>query len=133
AGPVTPLAAGLSTRAAVFSPPTGSRAPVSAFPVRGGAIHVPFDVPLPEARDEALEELLLAEAVEVVREKRHTLPLGDLEEIVVHAGRGDRVREVGRVTLPAKGELPPPAPVAGIDLRHVAHDPFAAPFDEDQP
>jgi hypothetical protein len=132
-GPKTAFEAGLSTSGPVFSTETGSRAPVSEFTVRGGAIHVTFDVPLPEERDEVLEELLLAEAVEVVREKRHTLPLGDLEEIVVHAGRGDRVREVGRVTLPAKGELPPPAPVAGIDLRHVAHDPFAAPFDEDQP
>src|SRR5690554_5600476 len=109
-GTTTAFEAGLSTSGPVFSTETGSRAPVSEFTVRGGAIHVTFDVPLPEERDEVLEELLLAEAVEVVREKRHTLPLGDLEEIVVHAGRGDRVRDVGRVTLPAKGELPPPAP-----------------------
>ncbi|HEX6946896.1 MAG TPA: hypothetical protein VF246_06065 [Acidimicrobiia bacterium] len=133
-GPKTAFEAGLSTRSPIFTTESGSRAPVAEFAVRGGAMHVTFDVPLPEERDEILEELLVSEAVEVVREKRHTLPLGDLEEIVVHAGRGDGVRQVGRVTLPARGELPPPAPVAGIDLRHVAHDPFAAPFeDEDQP
>jgi hypothetical protein len=98
--------------------------------VRGGAMHVTFDVPLPQEKDEVLEELLLSEAVEVVREKRHSLPLGDLEEIVVHAGRGEVV-EIGRVKLPSKGELPPPPPTVGVDLRHIAHDPFAAHFEEE--
>src|SRR5690606_3431850 len=132
-GPKTAFEAGLSTSGPVFSTETGSRAPVSEFTGRGGAIHVTFDVPPPEERDEVREELLLAAAVEGAREPRHPRPLGGLEELVVPAGRGDRGRELGGVRLPAKGELPPPAPVAGIDLRHVARDPFAAPFYEDQP
>ena len=40
---------------------------------------------------------------------------------------------MGRVTLPEKGVLPPPVTAPGVSLIHVAHDPFAAPFDEDEP
>ncbi|MFO7299724.1 MAG: hypothetical protein DIU67_005990 [Actinomycetes bacterium] len=129
-GPKTAFEAGLSTADPLFTAEMGSRAPVAEFTVRGGAMHVTFDVPLPQEKDEVLEELLLSEAVEVVREKRHSLPLGDLEEIVVHAGRGEVV-EIGRVKLPSKGELPPPPPTVGVDLRHIAHDPFAAHFEEE--
>lgn len=128
-GPKTAFEAGLSTTGPLFG--AEGRAPVSDFTVRGGAIHVTFDVPLPDERDEILEELLAAEAVEVVREKRHTLPLGDLNEIVVHAGRGGQVREVGRTKLASPGELPPPSSVGGVSLSHVGHDPFSAPFDDE--
>lgn len=129
-GPKTALETGLATTGRLFETETGNRAPVSDFSVRGGTIHVTFDVPLPDEADEVLEDLLLGEAVEVVREKRHTLPLGDLDEIVVHAGRGDAVREVGRTKLPERGVLPPPDTTRGVSLSHVAHDPFAAPFDD---
>jgi hypothetical protein len=129
-GPKTALETGLATTSRLFEAEAGNRAPVSDFSVRGGTIHVTFDVPLPDEADEVLEDLLLGEAVEVVREKRHTLPLGDLDEIVVHAGRGDSVREVGRTKLPEPGVLPPPDTTRTLSLSHVAHDPFAAPFDD---
>jgi hypothetical protein len=105
-GPKTAFEAGLSTADPLFTAEMGSRAPVAEFTVRGGAMHVTFDVPLPQEKDEVLEELLLSEAVEVVREKRHSLPLGDLEEIVVHAGRGEVV-EIGRVKLPSTSGTSP--------------------------
>jgi hypothetical protein len=72
----------------------------------------------------------MGEAVEVLRQKRHSLPIDDVREIVVFAGR-DNVREVGRTKLPAPGELPPPM-LDSISFSHIARDPFAAPFDEDR-
>jgi hypothetical protein len=126
----TAVAAGLSTVPDMFAAGTGHHAPVSEFHVRGEEIHVTFDVPLPDDRDEILEELLVDEAVEVVREKRHTLPIDQATTIVAFAGRGE-VREVGRSRLPAPGQLPPPVLDGGLTLAHVAHDPFSAPFDEE--
>ncbi|MCI0543368.1 MAG: hypothetical protein L0Z49_02845 [Actinobacteria bacterium] len=127
--PHTAVAAGLATVRDVFDATKGQHAPVAEFHVRGEEIHVTFDVPLPSERDELLEELLVDEAVEVVREKRHSLPIEEATTIVAHAGRGP-VREVGRAKLPAPGQLPPPVLDSGVSLSHVAHDPFAAPFDD---
>ncbi len=67
----------------------------------------------------------------MVREKRHTLPIDDVEVIVALAGRGD-VKEVGRTKLPSAGELPPPLAPAGFGLGKVARDPFASPFEEEE-
>jgi hypothetical protein len=124
----TAVGAGLSTVRDMFDAGTGHHAPVGEFHVKGDEILVTFDVPLPEERDEVLEGLLVDEAVEVVREKRHTLPIEDANTIVVYAGRGD-IKEVGRARLPSPGVLPPPVMGTGVSLTHVAHDPFAAPFD----
>ncbi len=129
-GPKTAAGAGLATTGSLFESTTGHHAPVSEFHVHGGEVRVTFDVPLPDERDEVLEDLLVDEAVEVVREKRHTLPIGDVTEIVVFAGRGE-AREVGRTKLPSPGELPPRVEAPGLSLSHIAHDPFAAPFAED--
>lgn len=120
----------IGTREPLFEADTGNHAPVSAFHVVGDEIQVTFDVPLPDEEDSILNDLLIEEAVEVAREKRHTLPLGDATVIVAFAGR-DKVREVGRTKLSAPGELPPKLESGGIILAHVAHDPFAAPFDDD--
>jgi hypothetical protein len=125
----TAVGAGLSTVPDVFAPNASHHAPVSEFHVRGEEIHVTFDVPLPAERDEILEDLLVDEAVEVVREKRHSLPIDEASTIVAFAGRGE-VREVGRTRLPAPGQLPPPLLDGGLTMTHVAHDPFAAPFEE---
>ena len=105
-------------------------APVRDFHVHGNEARVSFDVPLPEVDDPVLNDLLVDEAVEVVREKRHTLPITDVTEIVVFAGRDD-VREVGRSRLPSPGELPPPIESDVFNLTHVARDPFASQFDVD--
>ncbi|HEU4320992.1 MAG TPA: hypothetical protein VFS66_13045 [Acidimicrobiia bacterium] len=123
-------ATGLAVSRDLFEAEVGHRAPLESFHVVGSQARVTFDVPLGDEDDEVLNDLLVGEAIEVVREKRHILPIDDVQEVVVFAGRGD-VREVGRHKLPAPGELPPPLLASGISLRHVAHDPFAAHFDED--
>lgn len=104
-------------------------APVESFHVVGNEARVTFDVPLGDEDDEILNDLLMGEAVEVLRDKRHTLPIEGVEHIVVLAGR-DNVREVGRAKLPAPGELPPPV-LDSLSFSHIARDPFAAPFDDD--
>lgn len=106
------------------------RAPVSQFHVHGTEARVTFDVPLAEEDDQVLNEILLDEAVEVVREKRKELPIDDVTEIVVFAGRDD-VREVGRAQLPSPGELPPSIQTAMLSLSHIAKDPFAHQFESE--
>ena len=84
----------------------------------------------PMCEDPVLNDLLVDEAVEVVREKRHTLPISDVTEIVVFAGRDD-VQEIGRTPLPSPGQLPPPMDSDVLNLTHVARDPFASQFEVD--
>jgi hypothetical protein len=110
--------------------PIGRTAPVREFHVHGNEARVSFDVPLPAEADQVLNDLLVDEALEVVREKRHTLPITDVTEIVVYAGR-DEVREVGRTRLPSPGELPAPIDADIFNLTHVARDPFASQFEVD--
>ena len=123
---------GLSTGRDLFEAETGHRAPVAEFHVHGDEAVVTFDVPLPDGEDQILHDLLVDEAVEVVREKRHTLPIDDVEVIVAKAGRAGDIREVGRTKLPSAGELPPPLAPAGLSLAKVARDPFASPFEENE-
>lgn len=125
----TAQATGLSINRDMFGAETGHHAPVESFHVVGEEARVTFDVPLDDEEDEVLNDLLLGEAIEVVRQKRHTLPIDDVREIVVFAGR-DKVREVTRHRLPAPGELPPPMHDVGVSFTAIAHDPFAAHFDE---
>lgn len=110
--------------------PTIRTAPVRDFHVSGHEARVTFDVPMPDEDDPILNDLLVDEAVEVVREKRHTLPISEVTEIVVFAGRED-VRQIGRSKLPSPGELPPPIESDVFNLTHVARDPFASQFDVD--
>lgn len=124
----TAAASGLSTTRELFGP-DAQRAPLGSFHVEGEQAKVTFDVPLPDEDDDILNDLLLAQAVEVVRERRHTLPIDDVSEIVVFAGK-EEVKLVGSTKLPSAGELPPPEVMSGLSLSHVAHDPFAAPFEE---
>lgn len=131
AGSTAP-AAGLSVSRDLFDAEGGHHAPVESFHVVGNEARVTFDVPLEDDDDEVLNNLLTDEAVEVLRQKRHSLPIEDVHHIVVFAGR-DRVREVGRTKLPSPGELPPPAPDSGLSFTHIARDPFAAPFEEERP
>jgi len=124
-------ATGLAVSRDLFDPAVGQHAPVESFHVVGNEARVTFDVPLEDEDDEVLNDLLMGEAVEVVRQKRHSLPIDEVHHIVVFAGR-DPIREVGRSKLPSPGELPPPMLDSGVSLSHVARDPFAAPFDEDR-
>lgn len=125
----TAPAVGLSVSRDLFGD-DAQHAPVESFHVVGDEARVTFDVPLDDEDDEVLNDLLMGEAVEVVRQKRHALPIDGVQHIVVFAGR-DKVREVGRSKLPAPGELPPPA-LDSLSFSHIARDPFSAPFDDDE-
>lgn len=127
---MTAAATGLSVSRDLFEAEVGHHAPLESFHVVGDEARVTFDVPLEEQDDPVLSELLENEAIEVVRQKKHTLPIGDVSHIVVIAGR-DKPREVARHTLPTPGELPPPVHETGLSFTHIAHDPFAAHFDEE--
>lgn len=82
---------------------------VADFHVTDGAARVYFDVPLPQGTvDDVLADLLIREAVEVVREKRHTLPLGDVHRVVAFGRRNGDWEQVGSVELDTPGTLPPP-------------------------
>jgi hypothetical protein len=106
--------------------PSGmQRSPVSEFHVVGNEARVIFDVPLDDEDDEVLNEILVDEAMEVLRGKKHNLPIGEVHEVVVFAGRG-APREVARAKLPSPGVLPPPPPVSLLHLGNVTPDPFKA-------
>lgn len=82
---------------------------VAEFHVRGEEAFVHFEVPLPDgAVDQVLSDLLAREAIEVVREKRHTLPIDDVHRVVAMGRRGSGWEQVASVTLDTPGELPPP-------------------------
>ena len=106
---------------------------VSDFHVRGEEAQVIFDVPLPEGDvDEVLGELLTNEALEVVREKRHGLPIDGVTTVVAFAGRGGEPRLVGKVALEEPGVLPPPIVAApSLHLGHIGFDPLEKQFSDD--
>jgi hypothetical protein len=103
------------------------RPAVAEFHVISGAARVHFEVPLPASgADQVLADLLGREAVEVVREKRHTLPLGELERVVALGRRGSEWVEVATIGLETPGELPPPMlPELIPHAQHHEFDPFA--------
>ena len=117
-------------RAPVEPEPITKRLAVADFQVNGSQARVIFDVPLPDENDPILNDLLVDEAVEVVREKRRTLPIDDVTEILVFAGRGVS-REVGRAKLPAPGQLPSAIQPDMLNLTHIARDPFASQFEDE--
>lgn len=103
--------------------------------LKGEEVQVVFDVPVGTAEDQTLVDLLLDEAVEVVREKSHSLPLHSVTTVVAMTGRGDAVTEVGRKRLSTPGQLPPQLNVPSVlELHHIGHDPLDKHFKEgDQP
>lgn len=116
---------------------------VAEFHVTDGAARVHFDVPLPAGEvDRVLADLLIREAVEVVREKRHSLPLGDVHKVVALGRRGGAWEQVGSVELDTPGTLPPPmvptllphAHRAGFDaFERISEIPGQAPGLADRP
>ena len=104
---------------------------VADFEVVGTAARVTFDVPFPEDGDEVLSDLLVGEAIEVVRERRHSLPLASLTEVVAMAGRGSQV-VVGTAKLDTPGQLPPKVEsVSLLNLSTFARDPLQESFELD--
>lgn len=108
------------------------RPKLASFHVNGEAAEVTFDVPLAaEGADEIMKELLLADALEVVRDKKQTLPIDQVTRVVVHAGRPGNVVEVGVIELPERGQLPPPMIAAPqLHLGSVGFDPLDAMFSQ---
>jgi hypothetical protein len=99
------------------------------FHVDGDAAKVTFNVPFPEGEDEVLSDLLLGEAIEVVREKRHTLPLAGITKVIALAGKVER-REVGHAKLDPPGTLPPRVQGVNIlNLSILANDPLVGSFE----
>ncbi len=104
------------------------RPPYREFHVRGNEALVYFDAPVPTGgADSVLQDLLVKEAVEVVREKRsHDLPIDDLTTVRAFGRRDHQDVEVGSISLETPGQLPaidipPLAPHASA----VAFDPLA--------
>ena len=84
------------------------RPAVADFRVADGAARVYFEVPLSDGDDPVLGELLGREAIEVVREKRHQLPIDDVTWVVAFGRRGTEWVEAARISLDTPGTLPPP-------------------------
>jgi len=102
--------AGAAPSAAAGSPASHPRPSVVEFHVADGDARVHFDVPLPAGPvDDVLASLLGHEAVEVVREKRHTLPIDDVHRVVALGRRDGSWAEVTTIGLDTPGTLPPPA------------------------
>lgn len=103
------------------------RPKVAEMHVVGEAAQVSFDVPFPEDGDEVLADLLVQEAIEVVREKRHTLPIDMVHRVEVFAGRGGSRQQVGTHELDTPGTLPPKIDMPSmLNLSPFAKDPLEA-------
>lgn len=100
-------------------------APVAEFHVKGDEASVYFDVPLPGADDPVLEQLLVHEAIEVVREKRHSLPIDQVSRVVAYGKSGTDFAKVGERSLETPGTLPPPAPPPVV-FKQAGPNPLAA-------
>ena len=121
-------------RKAVAPPPQAlveidhPRPVVAGFQIEGDTAEVRFDVPYPRGGDEVLAELLMGEAIEVVRERRHQLPMPSLTQVVALAGRGETI-EVGRTRLNTPGQLPPKLDRMSIlNLSVIGRDPLQQSF-----
>lgn len=102
-------------------PPAGRpgalRPAVAEFHVTGGDALVHFEVPLSQGDvDEHIASLLGHEAIEVVREKRHTLPIDDVHRVVALGRRNGAWVVVTTIGLDTPGTLPPP-----VAPEHIPH------------
>ena len=102
-----------------FSPP---RPPVASFDVEDGIAKVTFSVPVPANVDEALRDVLMTEAIEVVRERRHSSTIPPFTEIAVYAGV-PASREIASRPFP-DGILPEPSTASMLNLSAIALDPL---------
>jgi len=119
--------AGASSKEPTAAPRAVPAPPLAEFDIAGGTATVSFDVPLPAGEiDEILSDLLVREAIEVVREKRRDLPVSGVSRVVARGRRDAGWHEVGSVSLETPGELPPPAvPILLPGIRtDKAFDPF---------
>ena len=102
--------------------------PVAAFEVEDGIAKVTFAVPVPLDIDEVLRDVLMIEAIEVVRERRHTSAVPPFTEIAVYAGR-PHPREIASRLFP-DGVLPENTSPSMLNLSAIALDPIAVMVDK---
>ena len=104
-----------TTAGTAGSPMDRLRPPLIDFHVKGEDALVNFDVPLPKGdTDEVLSELLVREAVEVLREKQLSgLPLDLVKRVRAFGVRNGDTVEAGSKELAEPGALPPST---GLDL-----------------
>lgn len=124
------VSAARSTKPKVNASPAATEstrpgAPVADFHVKGDAAAVYFDVPLPDGEDSVLTRLLIHEAIEVVREKRHSLPIDQVSRVVAYGRSGTEFAKVGEQSLETPGTLPPPAPPPVV-FKQAGPDPLAS-------
>ncbi|MDJ0960036.1 MAG: hypothetical protein QNJ88_05220 [Acidimicrobiia bacterium] len=98
---------------------------VREFHVRGDDALVYFDVPVPDSGvDDVFRNLLLKQAVEVLREKRsHHLPLEGVTTVRAYATSASGDVEVGSLDLDVPGELPEEIVIPGA-APHFSSAPF---------
>lgn len=119
---------------ALLVPVSRIRPPVADFHVHGDEARVFFSVAAPAEPDEVLNELLVGEAVEIVREKSHSLPISQVNHVVAFGTSAGGPVEMGRATLETPGQLPVRSEVASIlNLAGIAHDPLADDFGQEPP
>ncbi len=107
------------------------RPPVVEFHVHDDEARVFFGVVAPSEPDDVLNELLVGEAIEVVREKSHSLPISHVHHVVAFAKTTDGPVEMGRATLDQPGVLPVRPEIGSIlNLGSIAADPLAGRFGE---
>ncbi len=110
------------------------RPPVAEFHVVDDEARVIFSVAAPPEPDDVLSELLVGEAIEVTREKQHSLPMSQVNHVVAFGTSSEGPVEMGRATLETPGQLPVRSMVPSIlNLSSIAADPLAGRFDEEPP
>lgn len=93
-----------------------ARPRVALFRIDDDSAYVTFDVPLADGPvDDVLRDLLVTEAVEVLRDEAPGREIAQVHQVVAMAGRGE-VREVGRRSIDSPGELPP-----SLGYGHLLH------------
>ena len=124
--------AGIAADAAAIDVQARPRPLVTGFHVRDDVAEVTFDVPLgSDGPDPVMAEILVSEALEVVREKQQTLPIDQVSKVAAFAGRQGETVQVGVLDLPERGQLPPPMIAAPqLHLAHVGYDPIDAQFSD---
>jgi len=89
---------------------------------------VTFAVPIPPGGDEVLTDVLVGEAIETIRERRHTGPLPPIDTLVVRAGVP--AGEIDRRPLPDADVPPDGFGVSMLNLSAIAVDPLQVLVDE---
>lgn len=106
------------------------RPPVVDFHVRDEEARVYFAVAAPAEPDDVLNDLLVDEAIEIVREKAGVLPLSMVHYVVAFGTSNGIAVEMGRAKLDTPGRLPVrPVEASILNLSAIAADPLAGRFD----